>query len=520
MNNVRHVVRLRDDRVFCLPAGSARRFQPRLCPPRAETGAVAVIFVLLVLVMVGIFGLAIDLGRLYNRRIEMQTLADGVALAAARQLNGTAQGVTNAISRANAAAGKIKYDYNHSDIIWSESAIQFSASPGSNGPWLSADAAFGTPQNLFYVRVKTSDLPTPQDTIQTSFIRVLPSAPTTARASAQAIAGPSRISVTPFAICAMSPNMAEARLNLASAGPPAAPANTELVQYGFRRGVGYDLMQLNLGNTTPRTFLVNPVAPPGTVGMPADLTDARVGPFLCAGTMAMPRVTGGQITVTSPFPLLTLFDRFNSRFDQYGTGNCDPWTAPPDTNVRSYDRTVAANVPWMTPTAGPQVALSTTAGGKLSTVADQLPTNTAAAASEYGVLWSFAKAVPFASYVTGQPEPAGGYTTFTIANWNTLYDPFRPAPATGSAGAQVSGTSTPYANGVNQFPSPARFPGVRLRRVLNVPLLLCPVGGSSATVLGIGRFFMTMPATNTKLNAEFAGLASESALAITLELHP
>jgi hypothetical protein len=514
MNKVRHVVKLQDDRVFCLPAGAARRIQERFRPPRAETGAVAIMFALFVLIIFGIFGLSFDLSRLYNRRIEMQTLADGVALAAARQLNGTTQGVNNALDRAAAAAGKMQYGYNHSPISWAESAIQFSASP--EGTWLNADAAKGSPLNLLYARVDTTDLPAAPDMIQTSFIRVLPFAPTTARARARAIAGPSRISVTPFAICAMSPNENDFRVNPAAAGPPAAPANTELVQYGFRRGVGYDLMQLNPtpGATTGLNFLVNPVAPPGTVGMSADMTDAKVGPFLCAGTLAMQRVTGGEITVTSPFPLNTLFDRFNSRFDQYSTGNCDPWSAPPDTNVRSYDRTVAGNVPWMTPSTGPyQAARSTTAGGKLSTVADQLPKNTATAASEYGVLWAFAKAVPFSSFVAGQPEPAGGYTPFTTANWNTLYDPFRPVPA----GTQNSGTSSPYVNGTIQPPT---HPGVRQRRVLNVPLLACPVGASTARVLGIGKFFMTMPATNSTLYVEFAGLASESSLTTTLELHP
>lgn len=516
MNNVRHKIKWRKRPDVFSPADYTRPFEVRL-PIRRQSGAVAVMFALTLLVILGIFGLTIDLGRLYNRKIEMQTLSDGVALAAARQLDGTAQGITNAINRANIASQKIKYDYDLADVVWSSSAIQFSASSRYDGNWLSADEAFANPQNVLYVKVDTNSLPSQPDTIRTSFIRVLPFAPTSARASARAIVGPSSISVTPFAICAMSPNAAEPRANPASAGPPAAPANTELVQYGFRRGVGYDLMKLNPtpGATNPLTFIVNPVAPPNTVGLSNDMTDAKVGPFLCAGKMAMSRVTGGPITVRSQFPLATLFDRFNSRFDDYGTGQCDPWTAPPDTNVRSYDRTVVGNVPWMTPTTGPQTAQSTTAGGKMWTVADPVP-NATTDPKAYGVLWAFAKAVPYASYVAGLPEPTGGYTTFTTAAWNTLYDPGRPAPV----GTLNSGASTPYANGAIQLPTPANRPGIRQRRVLNVPLLACPVAGSSATVIGIGKFFMTTPATATSLNAEFAGLAAENSLTSTMELLP
>jgi hypothetical protein len=51
--------------------------------------------------------------------------------------------------------------------------------------------------------------------------------------------------------------------------------------------------------------------------------------------------------------------------------------------------------------------------------------------------------------------------------------------------------------------------------VLNVPLLQCPVpAGTSATatVVGIAKFFMTVPATATAVYAEFAGMNTETAL--------
>jgi hypothetical protein len=39
-------------------------------------------------------------------------------------------------------------------------------------------------------------------------------------------------------------------------------------------------------------------------------------------------------------------------------------------------------------------------------------------------------------------------------------------------------------------------------------------------VLGVGRFFMTVPATATSISAEFAGVAQASSLLGTVELMP
>jgi hypothetical protein len=46
-----------------------------------------------------------------------------------------------------------------------------------------------------------------------------------------------------------------------------------------------------------------------------------------------------------------------------------------------------------------------------------------------------------------------------------------------------------------------------------------PAGATAtATVLGVGRFFMTVPATAAALNAEFAGATPAASLAGTVEL--
>jgi hypothetical protein len=80
---------------------------------------------------------------------------------------------------------------------------------------------------------------------------------------------------------------------------------------------------------------------------------------------------------------------------------------------------------------------------------------------------------------------------------------------------------TPYLAGgaFSQTPSVAHRPGIKYRRVLNLPLLQCPVSGNSATVLAIGKFFMTVPATSTSISAEFAGAGSDQQAGGPVELY-
>jgi hypothetical protein len=179
-----------------------------------------------------------------------------------------------------------------------------------------------------------------------------------------------------------------------------------------------------------------------------------------------------------------------------------------------------------------QAALPTTVNSRLETIADLDPAPYTNTASMYGPLWAFAKAVPYSAYTAGQPEPAAGYPTFTTADWKTLYKPSvdpahlpanPPPPATSYPTA--AGKNTPYLQASGSMfsdPTGLYWPGIRLRRVLNVPLLKCPIAANAtvnAEVLAIGKFFMTVPATSGSLVAEFGGLAVEQSLGGKVELY-
>lgn len=490
--------------------------------PATQGGAFAIMFVPLLVLVVAFAGLALEMGMVYNRKVELSGMAKAAALAAAKELNGKSSGITAARTRAREAAERFTYRYGAA-IAWSEAALSFGTTPARGGAWVGADGA-GNGAAYFYAKVDTAALGAETASISTIFMRVLSSSLATMEVADTAIAGRAGIRAVPLAICAMSETAASSRSN-------SDLSNHELIEYGFRRGISYDLMQLNPSDTEAARYMINPVIPPG---MPStSFNPAILGPFVCAGSLWMSRLTGGPIRVSElpdTAPLAGLATQLNSRFDDYSHNLCFPAGGAPDTNIRAYAYDTAGGAPWMSPAIGLSAAKTTTERGRLETVADiPYPGSGMAGvnAGSFGPLWSYAKAVRFSSYSAGVPEPSGGYTPFATADWPKLY-------RTDIAANKYpgSGQYTPY-NPYNTMnpPTIASPSSLRenyatpLRRVLYVPLLSCagaaPSGANvEATVLGVGKFFMTVPATSDTLIAEFAGTASEQAIPGAVELYP
>ena len=457
----------------------------------------------LLFVIFGFCGLAIDLGLVYNRRVELQTAADSIALAAAAQLDGTDAGVARALAAAAETASEMSYQYNQSFMDWSDSAIGFAASPYASS-WFDAASAPSKAATLFFAKVDTTRLDARHGNVETIFFRVFGSSQTSAQTQSRAIAGRSSINLMPLAICAMSSSAATSR-------------GSELVEYGFRRGINYDLMQLNPNDTSQgANFLVNPLAPVGTTGTSLGLSPDMIRPFVCTGTLGIPHVLGGKITVERNFPLGDVFTQLNSRFGTYASP-CTSSTAPPDSNVKAY--TYSTVLTWMNNVPAQQSAVSRTSGSALMTLPDLPPADIpgTTTADMYGPLWLYGKPAKFASYTAGSPEPAGGYATFGVSDWPTLYPKGTPKLKPNNSYP----SPTPYA-ALSQSP-PGGAKGVAGRRVLNIPLLSCPVltgSPSTADVLAVARFFMTVPATSHELYAEFVGVAQPSSLFGQVELYP
>lgn len=490
--------------------------------PGAQEGAFAIMFVPLLVLLVAFAGLAMDMGMVYNRKVELSGMAKAAALAAAKELNGKSSGITAARTKAREAAQRFTYRYG-STIEWDDAALSFGTTPARSGAWVDASGV-GDAAGYFYAKVDTAALGALSAGISTIFMRVLSSSLATIDVADVAIAGRAGIQAVPLAVCAMSETPASERINTGL-------SQHELVEYGFRRGVSYDLMKLNPRGATAARYVINPVVPPG---MPStSFNPAILGPFVCAANLWMPRLTGGPIRVSSlaqTAPLAGLATQLNSRFDDFSQNLCFPAGAPPDNNIRAYTFETTGGAPWMSPATGLPAAMSTTERGRLETVADIPPpgsTLPTANAGSFGPLWSYAKAVRYASYNAGVAEPSGGYTPFSTADWPKLY-------RAGIAAVNYPGTgqNSPY-NPIDIMDPPTvaapaaarREYATQLRRVLYVPLLSCaseaPAGNNvPATVLGVGKFFMTVRATSDTLIAEFAGVASEQAIPGAVELYP
>ncbi|MGH8855968.1 MAG: pilus assembly protein TadG-related protein, partial [Telluria sp.] len=242
--------------------------------------------VVLILVILGFCALAIDLSRMYNRKVELQTAADTIALTAARELDGTVAGVSRARSAAMRAAMNIFYDYNNANVEWTEDAMSFGAKPDGD-IWFDAASAAQPSRaaSLFHARVDTKALTARHGDVLMLLMHLFPNIGSGSTIGSIATAGRVSIDVMPLAVCAMSDFAGEAR-------------GTELVEYGFRRGVSYNLMKLNPGDTSKgANFLVNPLALAGTTGASVRSRMDVMRPFACTGTLAIPSLAGGNITV-------------------------------------------------------------------------------------------------------------------------------------------------------------------------------------------------------------------------------
>lgn len=482
----------------------------RACRARRQRGALIIAFMLMLTSLLGLIGLAFDLGQVYNRRTELQNVADSAALAAAAVLNGSAAGIETAVAAAKTFAEARKYAYVQS-VTWNDAAITFSSAPDSaDADWYDKDSAeaAGVVAGMLFVKVDTRQLAAAPGLVSTAFLHLLSASLASATTYGRAVAGRSAIQVTPLGICALS---ATARASRPSS------AGAELVEYGFRRGVGYNLLKLSSAGPTPLNYLVDPLdaAATGT----ANFATSVVAPFICSGTMAMPRLplSPATVHVQAPFPP-GLSEQLNARFNVYGSGAdaCNLVTAPPSNNVKLYQK--SGPVWWQSTPTAQTAASAVSADNRLVTVADR-PGVPAPDAGSYGLLWSYAMAVKYAA-----TEPTGGYVPFTKSNWAALY-PVVTAPAPLVSIAYPAAPKTPYTVNSSSgpfFSAPAVNTSQRQRRVLNIPLLSCPDASganTTASVLAIGQFFMTTLADASSVSGEFAGVVAQETLGAAVRLY-
>jgi hypothetical protein len=461
-------------------------------------------FVIAIPVLLGFVGLAIDMANMYSRKIEMQQIADAVAVAAASELDGTKNGAKNSRVAANNVA---KYSFYNASlpIFWDGSALSFASSPDApDSAWIPSNSVTTDPlaAGLVFARVDTTKLSDPfsgddPSAVQMIFATFLPGAQEIFNFAGQAVAGKVATPITPLAVCAMSASPTGTHTNV-------APTPADPLDYGFRTGVSYNLLQLNPSdNASRQAFLVNPVDPADHSSNVVHFGPATMKPFICAGSVALGHLGAGSNVYVQPLATnfvaagLNLSDWLNSRF---GASTCNAQTAPPDSNVREFNGNPGDYPQWYMVVQQYTVAASDSATRKapaaLVAFADLTyldgPTTinapTSPTETSFGPLWAYKK-------------PTG----FNGSQWPNMYH-FSTGAGAKSVSASVNYPTSglPYDVHVK---APTSGGGVKYRRVLNIPLLDCSAGTppSKASVLAIGQFFMTAKATDTVIAGEFAG---------------
>lgn len=455
--------------------------------PAPQRGVFLILFAVLIVAILALAGLAIDIGFVYEREGDMKHMANTAAIAAAHQLDGTVEGLDQAVEEARDILDENTWGAGE-EPSWNESALSFGASP--DGPWRAVDDVLSLPAGQIklyrFARVDAGQL----DTAMSTVVRLFPfmSEPEAQLASVVSVAGPVMTQMLPLGVCAMNANRYASRA-------VSGMSVLELVEHGFRRGVTYNLLRLNPapGSTAPASFLVNPVDFPGAGGSSnaANFAHGKVAPFMCAGSIAQP--ASDQVYVLQPFPT-SLIPELNSRFGHASA--CEESAALPDRNIKSF-----LSADWLNNNARtvPHAQERATAGGMM-TVADLPPSTPAARLKEhYGTVWANVRPVRYSATAANH---AG--SRFIAADIDNLY------PV--DSGDKVSSTwpdlrlTLPYGYTI-ESPAGAHL---RYRRILHVPLFACPVTSGTATVLAVGKFMLTAPASddpgNTYISAEFSGL--------------
>jgi len=268
--------------------------------PNKQRGAVAIITGLAMVVLVGFAGLALDGGRLYVNKTELQNAADSCALAAAFELTG-APIPSDAFGHAE-NAGKLvgsenSVDFQGDTISAGDIVVEFS--PALSGPWLAAGSAGGDSK---YVRCTIAE-----DEISPWFMQVLGFGEQTVAALATATLRPAQTN------CAIP-------VGLCSKG-----AAEDEDGYGHVIGQWYEDGIYEAGEGQTGSFNWIDFSPPG--GGASELSDLFEGEGQCDLSTDSQVGQSGKVQ--------SLEKGWNTRFGLYKGGSSED-TAPPDWTGYAY----------------------------------------------------------------------------------------------------------------------------------------------------------------------------------------
>ncbi len=275
---------------------------------KRQRGAVAIIVGLMLVVLVGFIGLALDGGHLYLTKTELQNGADACALAASYELTGVPTITAEAFARAEAAGQFVGnrnwVGFQGAAIDAADISVTFGTSLSSGGTWAAASAPPAAASK--YVRCTIT-----RPGIKPWFMQVLGFGDQTVSALATATLSPSQTNCgIPLGVCSKG-------------------AKTDADGYGLTKG-HWVSGRFDAGDGLTGNFNWIDFTPPG--GGASELANLLKGNGVCSLNIPDPV---GQTGVLGNAAAMA----WNTRFGLYQTGSDNVSTAPPDQTGYAYTTT-------------------------------------------------------------------------------------------------------------------------------------------------------------------------------------
>lgn len=283
---------------------------------RPQRGAVAIIVGLSLAALIGFVGLALDLGKLYIAKTELQNSADACALAAARELRGTSENQLEIAEAAGITAGSAnRVMFQREPVALTiNNSVQFSDAPfdpdDPAGSGFEPKTGFSsatpvTPTQVKYVRCTAT-----RSDIANWFIQVLNILPG---------ADIGNQAVSALAVASLAPAQTNCAIPVSLCEPDATETPWPVGKW-LEAAIGPG------GESMTGNFKWIDFTPPG--GGASELGSLLKG----AGACSVPSI-GAEIG--QPGEVASLADEWNSRFGIY-KGSTTPASAVPDFTGYAY----------------------------------------------------------------------------------------------------------------------------------------------------------------------------------------
>lgn len=352
-----------------------------------QGGAVLLLVTFSLLVFLALAALVIDLGRVYIAKSQLQNAADAGALNGAKQLNGTADGIVNALAAAREGAGKNAFLLAAQDLDEDELEVKFARHPyASEADWKATGAAeLNGPNDYYYIRViarKTgvstlfgrvlgilsSDVPalaiagrySPQGQILPFFMPVI-----RRNANPDPFTGYNQLNGIGAAYPECSGlvyDTKQYKTACPGAGDlnwrgPDKTGNWGFLKPGETKSVGSHFLSSSsdTSSETGGTYIIR-LDPNEELGWTAVGTSwtGNFGYFLseppvttqkslldavCTGSLKIPnsQIPGCRSLHTGGLSIPSFVEALNTRFDEYPKKDLDPSACPPDADIQGYD---------------------------------------------------------------------------------------------------------------------------------------------------------------------------------------